>query len=132
MKKGRYFMGRTMAALGGKGVARLGLVAALVAIGLLMAAPSAQAIVYNLTSDHCTGSCGTPPFGQVELIQNGANVSVTVTLFNNNKFVNTGAGDNQWFKFNAIGVAVGDITITQNFGAHPLVASTGAYNGDGT
>ena len=37
--------------------------AALFVTGLLMAAP-AQAIVFNLTSDHCTGGCRHPAVWQ--------------------------------------------------------------------
>ena len=148
MGKGRYFMGRTMATVGVKGVARLGLVAALLAIGLLVAAPSAQALsfgftsgasestgsaqalVFDFTSDHCTGGCGTPPFGTVTLVQNGTTVDVTVHLNSPNQFVKTGSVDFLAFKFNATGVVLADITV----GAHTpaLTAVTGSFNGDGT
>jgi hypothetical protein len=113
-----------------KGFARLGLVAVLLVAGMLLEAPSLHAISYNLTSDHCTGGCGTPPFGTVELIQNGANVTVTVTLAAGYTYAQTGAADGQIFKFNGVGVALGDITV----GAHvpALAAATGALNGDGT
>jgi len=40
------------------------------------------AITFDLTSDHCTGGCGTAPFGTVELTQLGANVQVIVDLAN--------------------------------------------------
>jgi hypothetical protein len=106
------------------------LVFALVAVGLVVAAPPAQAIVFDLTSDHCTGGCGTPPFGTVTLTQSGANVDITVHLFDTNQYVLTGAGDFQAFKFNATGVVLTDITIDPHTPA--LTASTGAFNGDGT
>jgi PEP-CTERM motif len=106
-------------------------VAALLVTGLLVATP-AQAIVFNFTSDHCTGTCGTPPFGSVTLTQNGAAVDVVVDLFSPNEFVKTGAGDFQAFKFNAIDVVVGDITVTQNNPGQTLAPQTGAFNGDGT
>ena len=92
---------------------------------------SARAVSYNITSDHATGGLGTPPFGTVNLTQNGTKVDVTVHLNAGYWFVLTGAADMQDFKFNATGVTVPDITITQN-APFPLVASTGAYNGDGT
>src|SRR5207253_11432675 len=44
----------------------------------------------------------------------------------------TGAGDFQLFKFNATGVVVGDISVTQTFASQTLQANTGAFNGDGT
>jgi len=105
-------------------------VTALLASSLPMAA-SAAPVVYLLTSDHCTGGCGTPPFGSVTLNQNGTTVDVTVDLFGTNAFVKTGSADDQAFKFNATGVALGDITVDQN-APKPLAAQTGAFNGDGT
>jgi hypothetical protein len=106
---------------------------ALVLIAATAAFPSAgHAIVFNFTDDHCTGGCGTPPFGSVTLTQNGTTVDVTVDLFGVNAFVKTGAGDFQAFKFSAVGVAVGDITVNQNNPGETLAAQTGAFNGDGT
>src|SRR5215471_8702416 len=64
MRKGRYFGGRTMAIVGVKGIARLGLVAVLLAIGLLVAAPAAQADTFDLTSCHISGG-NCPPAGTV-------------------------------------------------------------------
>src|SRR5438093_12968052 len=84
----------------GKWVSRLCLVAVLLTIGLLVAAPSAQAITFQLTSDHCTGGCGTPPFGTVDVTQSGANVNVTVTLAAGYTYAQTGSADGQIFKFN--------------------------------
>ena len=110
---------------------RLSLTLWLCAILIFVAVP-AQALVYNLTSDHCTGTCGTPPFGSVTLTQNGTTVDVVVDLFGVNQFVKTGAGDFQAFKFNATGVVLGDITVNQNNPGETLAAQTGAFNGDGT
>jgi len=96
----------------------------------------ADPITYNLTSDHCTGGCGTAPFGTVTLTQIGANVSVVVDLANGPPntigWAQTGAGDFQLFKFNATGVALGDISVTQTFAGNNLQANTGTLNGDGT
>ena len=130
MGKAGYFMGRTMATVGVKGVVRLGLVAALLVIGLLLVAPSAQAVTFQFTSDHCTGGCGTPPFGTVTVTQNGANLDVTVHLNSPNVFVSTGSADFQAFKFNATGVVLSDITVDAHTPA--LIATTGTFNGDGT
>jgi PEP-CTERM motif-containing protein len=109
---------------------RLSLV--LSAAALLLGAGSARAISFEFTSDHCTGGCGTPPFGSVTLDQNGANVDVTVHLFSPNFFVRTGAGDFQAFKFNAAGVVLGDIAVEQTVLGETLAAQTGAFNGGGT
>jgi len=109
---------------------RLLVVLGILVAGLIAAATPAQAIVFELTSDHCTGGCGTPPFGTVTVTQNGANVDITVHLLNGNQFVKTGSADFQAFKFNAVGVVLGDITIDAHVPA--LAAATGAFNGDGT
>src|SRR5262245_51618374 len=102
------------------------------AVALLVAggATSASAITFQLTSDHCTGGCGTPPFGTVDVTQAGANVNITVTLAAGYQYAQTGAADGQIFKFNGTGVALGDIVV----GAHvpALAAATGAFDGDGT
>src|SRR5262245_32241932 len=99
---------------------------------LLLGAGPARAISFQFTSDHCTGGCGTPPFGSVTLDQNGANVDITVSLFSPNFFAKTGAVDFQAFKFNAVDVVVGDITVDQTVPSQTLAAQTGAFNGDGT
>ncbi|HEY6226243.1 MAG TPA: VPDSG-CTERM sorting domain-containing protein, partial [Verrucomicrobiae bacterium] len=80
------------------------------------------------------GGLGTPPFGTVNLTQNGTKVDVTVHLNPGYWFVLTGAADMQDFKFNAVDVVPSDITVVQNAPASvgTLVASAGAYNGDGT
>jgi hypothetical protein len=110
-------------------------VAAAIATG---GATSASAITFNLTSDHCsgTGGCGTAPFGTVDVTQVGANVHIVVDLANGPPnavgWASTGAADFQLFKFNATGVAVGDISVVQTFAGQTLQANTGAFNGDGT
>lgn len=115
---------------GNKGFARFGLLAVLFVACMLLQAPQLHAITYQLTSDHCTGGCGTPPFGTVDVVQVGGNVQITVTLAAGYTYAQTGAADGQIFKFNGTGVALGDITV----GAHvpALAAATGALNGDGT
>jgi hypothetical protein len=95
--------------------------------------PSAShAIVFDLTSDHCTGGCGTPPFGTVEVTQSGANVDITVDLANGINWAKTGAVDFQEFKFNGTGVVLGDITVNQTFAGQTLAPQTGNFDGDGT
>jgi hypothetical protein len=102
---------------------------ALVAAAAAFPATS-HAIIFELTDDHCTGTCGTPPFGTVDVTQVGANVAITTTLAAGFQYAQTGAADGQIFKFNGTGVALTDIVV----GAHvpALVAATGAFNGDGT
>src|SRR5262245_40660264 len=114
----------------GRPILRLSLV--LSAAVLLLGAGSARAVSFEFTSDHCTGGCGTAPFGSVTLDQNGANVDITVHLFSPNSFVKTGAADFQAFKFNASGVVLGDITVDQTVPLETLAAQTGAFNGNGT
>src|SRR5262249_38862534 len=100
---------------------------------LLLGAGSARATtIFELTSDHCTGGCGIPPFGTVSLGQVGSSVDIMVHLFSPNSFVRTGAAEFMAFKFNGTGVAVGDITVDQTVAGETLAAQTGALNGDGT
>jgi hypothetical protein len=107
-------------------------VVALLALGVAwLGFPAAShAIVFEFTSDHCSGGCGTPPFGTVTLIQNGTTVDVTVHLNAGYSYVKSGSADFQNFKFNGTGVALGDITVDAHVPA--LAAATGAFNGDGT
>jgi len=59
-------------------------------------------------------------------------VDFTVHLNSPFVFANTGAADNQAFKFNAVGVVVADITVNQTVPGQTLIADAGAFNGDGT
>ena len=111
--------------------------AALAVIAATAAFPSAShAITFDFTSDHCTGGCGTPPFGTVDVTQVGANVHIVVDLANGPpntvSWAQTGAADFQLFKFNATGVVLGDISVVQTFAGQTLQANTGTFNGDGT
>jgi hypothetical protein len=104
--------------------------AGLLGAGLTLA-PTAQAIVFTLTSDHCSGTgCGTPPFGTVEVLQFGANAQVVVTLAAGFQYAQVSTADNQIFKFNGTGVALTDIIV--NAHVPGLLAATGAFDGDGT
>jgi hypothetical protein len=111
-------------------IVKKGLIVGLMVLMTMVAAPSVQAISYDFTSDHCTDGCGTSPFGFVQLLQNGGTVDVTVHLNSPNEFVKTAAADEQAFKFNAIDVVLGDITIDPH--TPSLAAATGSFNGDGT
>jgi hypothetical protein len=70
------------------------------------------------------------------LTQNGANVDFVVALAGGNRFVETGAADQELFKFNG---AAGVANITNAATANPLNAvagglhgATGSFNGDGS
>jgi hypothetical protein len=112
------------------GFMRMLLVLAVCGLGVIAATAPAEALLFELTSDHCTGGCGTPPFGTVDVVQNGANVDITVSLAAGYSYVQTGAADDQAFKFNGVDVVLGDITVDAHVPA--LVAATGAFNGNGT
>jgi hypothetical protein len=108
-----------------------------IAFLLTVTAPAAMAdSIYDLTIDHCSnvGGCGPAGtvFGTVTLATSGANVNVTVHLNSPFAYAKTGAGDNQAFKFNAVGVALTDITITSTVPGQTLMADAGTFNGDGT
>ncbi len=119
-----------------KGIRRLTLALVVLAAGLIVAAPAAQAITFNLTSDHCTNLCGPlgTIFGTVTLVQDGSQVDFTVTLSSGFEFAKTGAVDDQAFKFNDFanpGLLATAIHLTAP--ATPLlIGDKGAFNGDGT
>src|SRR6476660_10600736 len=83
---------------------------ALAAVFTLATPQAAHAITFNLTSDHCTGGCGTAPFGTVDVTQVGANVNFVVDLANGPPntvgWAQTSFADFELFKFNATGVVV--------------------------
>jgi len=64
----------------------------------LAAMPAMADVQYTFTSDHCSGGCGTAPYGTVTLHdEGGGTVDVTVSLSGSNKFVATGfAGSFMW------------------------------------
>lgn len=93
---------------------------------VFMVAPATQASIYYLPVDHLTGGYGTAgPYGQVELTQDGSDVDVTVTLYDDSKFVRTGAGGGENFVFNATGITLADISGTG------LTAVAGSIHADG-
>lgn len=60
-------------------------------LSLGFAALPAMADQYSLTQDHCSGGCGTAPFGTIDVTQDGTNtVKLVVTLSGSDKFVSTG------------------------------------------
>lgn len=83
---------------------------ALAAATLALAAPlAAQADVVYTFDQAGPSQFGSGPFGTVTLVQNGANIDITVALRADLNFVNTG-GPHSVFSFNATGVAAGDIS----------------------
>jgi hypothetical protein len=61
---------------------------------LLVSATFAHAdLIYTLNLDGCTGTCGSAPFGTIQLVQTTPTlVTVTETLSGNDHFAGTGAG----------------------------------------
>src|SRR3954465_7993813 len=104
----------------------------LAAIAATAVAAQASSITYQITGDHATGGLGPPPFGTVALNEVGSAVAVTVHLNSGYSFVQTGSVDFMDFKFNAIGIALGDITVTSVNTPYTLTAATGDFHGDGT
>jgi hypothetical protein len=105
--------------------------------GLLAISPAkADPIIYDLTSNHCTvqADCGAPGtiFGTVTLNQNGVNVDFDVHLNSPYVYAKTDLADFLLFKFNAIGVVVGDISVNQTVAGQTLAGAAGTFNGDGT
>lgn len=93
---------------------------------------AAQADTFFFTSCHITGGCGTASnYGTVTLTQNGSNVDVVVTLAAGEFFVATGAGDEQYFKFND--TSSGTTTVTEGSSSYMFNTSSplGTFCGDG-
>ena len=119
------------------GGASIAFAVAILGVALIATASPAQAVTFDLTSCHVTGGCGTQTvFGSVMLQQVGANVDIVVSLAGGNRFVETGAADQQLFKFNGAGGAANITSATTLFPlnavAGGLQGAAGAFNGDGT
>ena len=107
--------------------------ASLLAVALVVAPAVSQATVFNLTSDHCTGGCGQALYGTVTVTDLGGGVlDFSVSLLNNNRFVNTGFP--LTFGFNLGGnPSITYSNLTAGFsvpGGSPQ--SAGTYHQDGT
>jgi hypothetical protein len=71
-------------------------------LGLAFAGIPALADQYTFTIDHCSGGCGTAPFGTVDVTQDGTDtVKLTVSLTSGDEFVRTGFPGS--FAFDIIG-----------------------------
>ncbi len=73
-------------------------------------------VIYELDATE-VAAFGTGPFGTVTLHDNGTGIDFTVDLRSDLDFVNT--GNHSVFSFNALGVAVGDISGIQFNGGAP-------------
>jgi hypothetical protein len=116
---------------------------AILGVALIATATPAQAVTFDLTSCHVSAAsgvgvdCGTQTnFGSVMLQQAGANVDIVVALAGGNRFVETGAADQQLFKFNGAASAANITNSTTLFPpnavAGGLQGAAGAFNGDDT
>lgn len=95
---------------------------------MLALVPFAHAdTIFTLTQDGCTGTCGTAPFGTIDLAQTTSSlVTVTVTLTSGEVFAGSGAGDA--LEFNLAGnpaITIG--SISTGFGVGPAPDSASAF-----
>jgi hypothetical protein len=74
----------------------------LCSVSLLVSATFAHAdLIYTLNFDGCSGTCGSAPFGTIQLVQTTPTlVTVTETLSANEHYAGTGAGDALEFNVN--------------------------------
>ena len=81
-------------------------------------------LIYTLNLDGCTGTCGSAPFGTVQLVQTTSGlVTVTETLSAGENFAGTGAGDA--LEFNVAGpIMINVLTSGFAIGPAPDTAST--------
>jgi len=89
----------------------------LIAAGAFAFSSPAKADLFNITSCHISGGCGTATqFGTVSLTQSGTSVLFDVVLNSGNLFVETGAGGQSLFLFNdtLAGSTITNITSTFN------------------
>jgi len=97
----------------------------LCSVCLLTSATFAHAdSIFTLTLDGCTGTCGTAPFGTIQLVQTTPTlVTVTETLSAGERFAGTGAGDA--LEFNVLGpITINVLTSGFAIGPGPDSAST--------
>lgn len=92
----------------------------------LASAPFAHAdTIFTLTQDGCSGTCGTAPFGTIDLAQTTSSlVTVTLTLASGERFAGTGAGQALEFNLtNDPAITIGNITTDFGVGPAPATAS---------
>lgn len=93
-------------------------------LGVFAMATTAQAgsITYTLTQDGCTGGCGTSPFGQIIITDDTTlanTVDVSETLYNGDKFVQTGNHDAITFNTDVTPISITNITTGYTVDASP-------------
>jgi len=97
---------------------------------------SANVIDFALTNDFCSGTCGTPPFGTVEVSDIAAGeVQVTITLKAGEDFAKTGAGGMQTLLWDLAGTpTLTDFTSAATNNQPVVLASTtaGSIMADGS
>ena len=111
--------------------------AALVGAALAAFPTVSRADTYAITSDHCTGGCGTGPFGYVTVTDLGSGtLDFTVALINGNGFVNTGFDASFGFNLNADPtITYSNLTpgwIVEGPSSPGLVEAVGSLHMDGT
>ena len=100
--------------------------------GLFASKVAAVAVALFASSIALPTAGNAVTFGTVDVTQVGSNVHIVVDLANGFEWAITAQGDFQLFKFNATGVVLGDISVTQTFAGNTLQANFGTFNGDGT
>jgi len=90
-------------------------------------APAKADLIFSLTQDGCTGTCGAGPFGTITVAQgvNNQTVTVTETLATGVEFIKTGAGNA--LEFNLLGdpnITIAGLTAGFSVGPAPQTAST--------
>ena len=113
--------------------------AAVIGVGTVMGAPtsaSAATLIFPLTSDFCTGTCGTAPFGTVTATDIAAGeVQVVVTLTAGETFAKTGALSMNTLAWDLAGTpTLTDFTSAATNNQAVALASTtaGSIGGDGS
>jgi hypothetical protein len=109
----------------------IGMASALaIGLGLVVVPTATRADTFNLTSCDLSTGCGTAtlPFGTVTLTTTTAGVLFDVVLTSGNRFVETGAGNQELFLFNdsVSGSTITNITATLN---GTVVAIPGGLSG---
>jgi hypothetical protein len=101
--------------------------AAMTAMFIGGASSAKASVIYDLSSDHCSGGCAPAGtiFGDVTLTQNGSNVDITVHLNSGFGFAKTGSVDFEAFLFSGVGVVIGDISVDAH--TPTLAAAAGPF-----
>ncbi len=88
----------------------------------------AFADIYSLTIDHCSGGCGTAPFGTINVTQDGMNTVLVDVSLTSSEFVNTGFPGS--FAFDLLGNPTISVTNLTS-GWSLLSTSAGSLHFDG-